>query len=328
MWNLLKPFVFSFDAENVHELSLKFIENLGATRPQVLEWVSGQEKIFDLSENISFLGKNLRGPVGLAAGFDKNARILPYLIHLGFSSAEIGSVTLRPQMGNPKPRLFRGNQKLFNFMGFNNEGAEVIAQRLSRHQLSENFLVGINIGLNKDTPHEQAAVEYARSFDILKSFGDYFVINVSSPNTPGLRALQDLTAIEKIFSALKRTSSNRPIFLKLAPELEEASLSEFFVRALQLGIDGFVLTNTLGGVREENRGGWSGTPLTELSRDRLTFARSQTSLPIISVGGIMNPQEAFERKKRGANLIQIYTGWVFGGPRFPLELSRGWSGLI
>jgi dihydroorotate dehydrogenase len=325
MWNLLKPLIFSFDAENVHELSLKLIESLGSSRPQVLEWASAQEKILDLSQNISFLGKNLKSPVGLAAGFDKNARILPYLIHLGFSSAEIGSVTLRPQSGNPKPRLFRGDQRLFNFMGFNNEGAELIAKRLSQYQISENFLLGINIGLNKETPHEKAAEEYARCFDILKSFGDYFVINVSSPNTPGLRALQDLTAIEKIFSVLKRISSTRPIFLKLAPELEESFLSEFFARASQLGIDGFVLTNTLGGVREGSRGGWSGIPLTELSRDRLAFARSQTSLPIISVGGIMDDQEAIERKKRGANLIQIYTGWVFGGPRFPLGLAQAWK---
>ncbi len=325
MWNFLKPLIFSFDAEFVHEFSLKLIENLGANRPQVLEWASGQEKILDLSQNVSFLGKNLKSPVGLAAGFDKNSKILPYLFHLGFSSAEIGSVTLRPQGGNPKPRLFRGDQRLFNFMGFNNEGAEVIAQRLSSYHVPKDFVVGINIGLNKETPHELAAQEYARSFDILKSFGDYFVINVSSPNTPGLRALQDLVAIEKIFSVLKKVSSTQPIFLKLAPELEEGPLSEFFARASDLGIDGFVLTNTLGGVREESRGGWSGAPLTELSRDRLTFARSQTSLPIISVGGIMNAKEAYERKKRGANLIQIYTGWIFGGPRFPLELARGWK---
>lgn len=327
MWNLLKPLIFSFDAEKVHDLSLKSIESMGAFRPQVLEWISGQAHIPELSHDISFLGKTLKSPVGLAAGFDKNAKILPYLIHLGFSSAEIGSVTLRPQGGNSKPRLFRGDQSLFNFMGFNNEGAEAVAQRLSDFQIPKSFSVGINIGLNKDTPHEKAAEEYAESFNILKSFGDYFVVNVSSPNTPGLRSLQHLNSIEKIFSSLKKVSTSQSIFLKLAPELEEDVLSDFFARSSDLGIDGFVLTNTLGGKREGNNGGWSGAPLTELSRARLAFARSRTSLPIVSVGGIMDTAEAIKRKELGANLIQIYTGWIFGGPRFPLQLAQAWNEL-
>lgn len=327
MWNFLKPLIFSFDAEKVHDFSLKSIECLGAFRPQVLEWISGQAKISELSQDVSFLGKTLKSPVGLAAGFDKNAKILPYLIHLGFSSAEIGSVTLRPQGGNPKPRLFRGDQRLFNFMGFNNEGAEAVARRLSDYEISKNFSVGINIGLNKDTPHEKVAEEYAESFDILKSFGDYFVVNVSSPNTPGLRSLQQLNSIEKIFSSMKKVSSSQRIFLKLAPELEEDVLNEFFSRASELGIDGFVLTNTLGGNREGSNGGWSGAPLSELSCSLLAFARSRTSLPLISVGGIMDAAEAVKRKKLGASLIQIYTGWIFGGPRFPLQLAQAWNEL-
>jgi dihydroorotate dehydrogenase len=210
-------------------------------------------------------------------------------------------------------------------MGFNNEGAEVVARRISDYQISENFSVGINIGLNKDSPHEKAPSEYTMSFDILKSYGDYFVVNVSSPNTPGLRALQQLNSIEKIFSSMKKTSSSQPIFLKLAPELEEDVLSEFFSRAAELGIGGFVLTNTLGGKREGSNGGWSGAPLSELSRARLAFARSRSSLPLISVGGIMDTSEAVKRKKLGASLIQIYTGWIFGGPRFPLQLAQAWS---
>ena len=328
-WDCLKAFLFKIDAESMHEWSTCGIRFLGDTSPHLLEFISKsperisvpsrQEKI-----RIPFAGKILSSPVGLAAGFDKNARLVPYLPHLGFSHAEIGSVTLRAQAGNPKPRLFRGEDILFNRMGFNNDGAEAIAKRLDTYTLPKDFALGINLGLNKETPNEKAAEEYLESFRVLSDYGDYFVVNVSSPNTPGLRELQQLSEIEKIFSALRGYSRRKPLYLKLAPELEFEVREQFYTKAVELGIDGFVLTNTLKGTRGDLVGGFSGAALTTISGDVLTHAKRHTQVPLISVGGIMSAETAVVRKKLGAHLVQVYTGWVFRGPTFPEAIRRAW----
>lgn len=320
MWDKFKSILFSVDAEEVHNLSVKALQSLGALSPTLLERLSGTRS--EHPSAIPIFGKLLRGPVGLAAGFDKNAQLVPYLPYLGFSFAEIGSVTLRAQEGNPKPRLFRGPETLFNRMGFNNDGASAVAKRLANYKLPDNFILGINLGINKDTQHSQAPDEYCESYQILHDFGDYFVINVSSPNTPGLRDLQQLKEIEKIFSKLKAYRSDKKIYLKLASEVELQTREEFYKSAPQLGIDGFVLTNTLKGEREGQVGGWSGKCLKELSREALKHAKLHTQLPIISVGGIMDVEEAMLRMKLGAQLIQIYTGWIFRGPRFPAQINE------
>lgn len=325
MWNLIKKPAFKVDAEQMHEWAVKLISMMGNRSPKLLETLTQSGSIAVSSgPGFEFFGKSLKTPVGLAAGFDKNAVLLPHLPHMGFSFAEIGSVTLRAQPGNPKPRLFRGEESLFNFMGFNNDGAEVVAKRLSEYKLPQNFAVGINLGLNKDTAHSDAATEYAQTFAYLKPFGDYFVVNISSPNTQDLRNLQTLEHVENIFNAIKRNSSNKKIFLKLSPELDQNVMEEIFEYAYRMGIDGFVLTNTLKGERGDKSGGWSGRPLTELSLNALKFARPKTTLPLVSVGGIMSVEDALARKHAGADLIQIYTSWVFRGPTFPAELSKAW----
>jgi len=324
LWDFFKPALFNFDAEKIHEMTLKGLVNAGKYSPLSLRLLSGTKTKNESDEFISFVAKKLYSPVGLAAGFDKNAILLPYLEQLGFSFAEIGSVTLRAQEGNPKPRLFRGEELLFNRMGFNNDGAETIAKRIESYSLSDNFALGINIGLNKETLHSEAASEYLESFKILFPYGDYFVVNVSSPNTPGLRDLQQIGETEKIFRALKSYKTAKPVYLKLAPELDQDSREIFYKRSAEIGIDGFVLTNTLKGERAGLVGGWSGKSLTELSRTILAHASQYSKVPLISVGGIMNIAEALERKKLGANLIQIYTGWVFRGPRFPNQIKNAW----
>ncbi|MEZ4815160.1 MAG: quinone-dependent dihydroorotate dehydrogenase [Bdellovibrionota bacterium] len=323
MWNNFKSFLFNFDAEKVHDLSVETILRLGNLSPLLLETASGHRS--DLSYPVKFLGKTLHSPLGLAAGFDKNALLVPYLPALGFSFAEIGSVTLRAQSGNTKPRLFRGDDVLFNRMGFNNDGAECVARRLESYSNSPHFLLGVNIGLNKETPHEKAPEEYAETFKILSSYGDYFVINVSSPNTPGLRDLQEVSEIEKIFSKLKAHRSDKPLYLKLASEVSIETREEFYRRASEMGIDGFVLTNTLKGEREGLVGGWSGECLRLPAREALLHARQHTKLPLISVGGIMDVDEAIERLRLGASLIQIYTGWIFRGPRFPSQINERYA---
>ncbi len=322
VWDIFKSGLFKCDAEEIHNFSVKAVQSLGNLNPKLLEALSGASLRSDNS--ILFAGKNLLSPVGLAAGFDKNAVLVPYLPHLGFGFAEIGSVTLRSQEGNSKPRLARGDDELFNRMGFNNDGAEKVAQRLSTYKVPSDFALGINIGLNKDTPHVQAAEEYLASFKILYPYGDYFVVNVSSPNTPGLRDLQQVGEIEKIFKALKLYRSDKLIYLKLAPELDDETRNSFYEDASKIGIDGFVLTNTLKGERDGMVGGWSGRPLTQISRDALAHAKSKTTLPVISVGGIMSTDEAVRRKQLGAELIQIYTAWIFRGPRFPQALKDAW----
>lgn len=322
MWDNLKSLLFNFDAEKIHNLTVKSLKSFAALSPSLVEGLVSQRCTPLKSAEIPFLGKLLRGPVGLAAGFDKNAELVPFLPLLGFSYAEIGSVTLRAQEGNPKPRLFRGPETLFNRMGFNNDGAEVIAKRLDHYKVPSDFVLGINLGLNKETPHNEAAENYCESYKLLHAKGDYFVINVSSPNTPGLRDLQQMSEIEKIFTKLKAYRSDKAIYLKLASEVDLETREAFYKAAPQMGIDGFVLTNTLKGERESLVGGWSGACLKEISRDALKHAKLHTSLPVLSVGGIMDVEEAMLRMKLGAKLIQIYTGWIFRGPQFPTQINE------
>ncbi len=341
-WALFKWVLFRFDAERVHRLSVAMLhfatKVLGRTP---LRWLSGAPRI-ELSSAPpsavampSVFGMEFASRLGLAAGFDKDAEILAGLPDLGFGFAEIGTVTPRPQPGNDRPRLFRepDKQAIFNRMGFNGLGAELVAERVAqiRPGLPRGFRVGINIGKNKDTPNEDAAQDYLLAAKAFEDLADYVVINVSSPNTPGLRALQSAEAlkpiVEKVNGLISGWSARPPLLLKLAPEVQGAELGEILAAGEGWGINGWVLTNTLGGAIEVSGaqnlpGGWSGGPLTLKSRQSLIDARARTRLPIISVGGILTPEEAALRLKLGADLIQIYTGWVFGGPGFPAKVAR------
>ncbi len=306
MWSLARALLFLFPAEEAHEVGKVLMRLLAALLP-------APRKIQN-------------NPIGLAAGFDKNADLLDILPKFGFGHAEIGTVTPRPQGGNPRPRLFRNpnDRTIFNRMGFNNLGAGIISERVRRirPRLPEGFKLGINLGKNKDTPDTLAAEDYAAAARPFLDLADYFVINVSSPNTPGLRALQSPSALlpilKRVRSEIADAGKSIPVWVKLAPELTGTGLRELIEALDQGGVAGFILTNTQGGVYidegQELPGGWSGQNLTGLSRERLNEVRTYTSLPLISVGGIMTADEAIERLKSGASEIQIYSGFVYEGP--------------
>lgn len=335
IWARVKPWIFEIDAEWVHHFFFWTI--------RFLLWIGGKKKrthrIFQVisdsrvrSQTVEVFGIDFRNPVGLAAGFDKNAEIVPALAEFGFGFVEVGTVTPRPQKGNPKPRLFRdpSEQAIFNRMGFNGAGAVKVRRNLERYKgkLPSSFRLGLNIGKNKDTPNEEAASDYRKVVEELKGLADYLVINVSSPNTPGLRALQSVESLKPIvqetLESAAKGSTVPPVLLKLAPELTSDGLSEVVRACEKWGIGGFVLTNTLGGIwgPTGDNGGWSGQILSEKSKEALVEARSVTKLPIISVGGIGTPEQALERLQLGANLVQFYTGWVYQGPGFPAKILR------
>jgi dihydroorotate dehydrogenase len=331
IWPLAKRVLFSLDAESAHRFAATATllgARLGGLPIRLIagEPVAGAEK--------DVFGIRFKNPLGLAAGFDKNAELLSALPLLGFGFAEIGTVTPRPQPGNPRPRLFRDAEQraLFNRMGFNNLGAQVVAERIARARptLPSDFRVGVNVGKNKDTEAAAAASDFARATEFFDGLADYIVVNVSSPNTPGLRDLQTEDALKRILGAvldvISKWKARPPVLLKLAPELQNEVLIEL-IHALERfgGVSGWVLTNTLGGKfalssRVTLQGGWSGRPLTSISRERLASVRVETKLPVISVGGILDEQEALSRLSLGADLLQIYSGWIFSGPRLPSRI--------
>jgi dihydroorotate dehydrogenase len=332
-WRLIRYFLFTFDAEAAHRITVRLIRSSIYFKNIPLKVVVGSSSASQPTPATVF-GIEFRSKVGLAAGFDKDAEILAALPSLGFGFAEIGTVTPRPQPGNDRPRLFRDPERdsLFNRMGFNGLGATLVSERLAkiRPHLPQNFRVGINIGKNKDTSLEESAIDYLKAIQPFRDLADYVVINVSSPNTPGLRSLQNERSldpiIQKVGDELSKWSKKPPLLLKIAPELTEVTLSGIIRSAEAAGIDGWVLTNTLGGQIETFKGtlagGWSGGAVTSGARRSLQEVRSFSSLPIISVGGILSLEEAKLRIQMGADLVQIYSGWIFRGPSFPRELSK------
>jgi dihydroorotate dehydrogenase len=284
-------------------------------------------------------GITFPNPVGLAAGFDKDAKYTDPLACLGFGFIEIGTVTPRPQPGNPKPRLFRLPQDsaLINRMGFNNDGAMRAALRLGKRK--ERIIIGGNIGKNKDTPNEQAADDYEKCFKALYAFVDYFVVNVSSPNTPGLRELQDkapLTALLNRLQALNRQNANsKPILLKIAPDLTNGQLDDIIDIVNTTNIHGIVATNTtisranLATPADElnaiGAGGLSGAPLRMRATEVIKYihTRSNGTIPVIASGGIFTAADAKEKLDAGASLVQVYTGFIYEGPGIAKKICRG-----
>lgn len=283
-------------------------------------------------------GLKFKNPVGLAAGLDKDARLVDELAALGFGFIEIGTLTPRPQQGNPQPRLFRlpEDESLINRMGFNNEGVEAAVQRLrnSKHQT----LIGGNIGKNKDTPNEQAEEDYRYCFNALYEVVDYFVVNVSSPNTPNLRALQDKEPLQKLLSSLqalnKTKKSSKPVLLKIAPDLSNSQLDDIIELVAETGIAGIIATNTTisrEGLRSSKEkilqigaGGLSGRVLHKRSTEviRYLHTHSNGSFPIIGVGGIHSVASALEKLDAGASLIQLYTGFIYEGPALIRAINK------
>jgi len=304
-------------AEAAHNLA---ILGLRMTPPSLLRAAFGATP----QKPTKLFGLTFPNPVGLAAGMDKDASALRAWEALGFGFVEAGTITALAQPGNPKPRCFRypSQQALINRMGFNNSGASVAAVRLARQKASGRWPrvpVGINIGKSKLTPNEQAASDYATSYKLLLPFGDYFVINVSSPNTPNLRALQDRDSLAEIIRTLKRINNIKPLLVKIAPDLTDEAVRDIAALAESEHLAGLIATNTTldhSSVPKDSdqQGGLSGTPLRQRSTEVLRIMRSATDLPIIASGGIMDAASAHEKLEAGASLIQLYTGFVYHGP--------------
>ncbi len=283
-------------------------------------------------------GLKFKNPVGLAAGFDKDARLIDELACLGFGFIEIGTITPKPQQGNPTPRLFRlpKDRAIINRMGFNNEGMEAAVARLRKRQ--STVLVGGNIGKNKLTPNESADEDYELAFNALYDFVDYFVINVSSPNTPNLRELQEKEPLQKLLLKIKQLNSEKaapkPILLKIAPDLSNQQLDDIVSIVLETKIDGVIATNTTISrenliststeIEEIGAGGLSGAPLRQRSTEVIKYLHTKSggAFPIIGVGGIHSAADALEKLAAGATLVQVYTGFIYEGPGLVKRINK------
>ncbi len=336
MYKLLRNILFWFDAEGVHYFSMNFFK-LFCKFPFIKKYVTKkftpQKK--DLSKKI--FGLTFLNPVGLAAGFDKNAKYLEELQLLGFGFIEIGTVTPLPQNGNPKPRLFRlpKDKAIINRMGFNNDGSVIIAERLKKFQKKNDLqnnklIIGGNIGKNKNTSNEEAWKDYETCFNALHEHVDYFVVNVSSPNTPGLRDLQQKDSLRKILTNLQQLNNTkkitRPLLLKISPDLLPDELDDVLDLTMEIKLDGIVAANTtlsrnnlVSSEEEINNagiGGLSGKPLANEST-RITnyiFEKTNGTIPVISSGGIFTGHDAMEKFNSGASFIQVWTGFIYEGP--------------
>ncbi|MDZ4847198.1 MAG: quinone-dependent dihydroorotate dehydrogenase [Chitinophagales bacterium] len=323
------PFLFLFNPETAHHFTLGLLK-LVLKFPFAKSLFRFLYCVQDDKLKRNLFGLEFPNPVGLAAGFDKNALYIDELACLGFGFIEIGTVTPLPQPGNDKPRLFRlpADNALINRMGFNNDGVEIIVERLKKRK--SNIIVGGNIGKNKVTPNENAADDFVKCFEGLFEHVDYFVVNVSSPNTPGLRELQDKEPLLKILYALQEKNQSKqkrkPILLKIAPDLTNEQLDDILSIVLQSNIDGILATNTT--INRENlktdsatiqaigNGGLSGKPVTKRSTEVLQYLseKSNHKLPLIGVGGIFSGEDAQEKINAGTSLIQLYTGFIYEGP--------------
>jgi dihydroorotate dehydrogenase len=317
--HFLRPLLFLIDPETVHEYALRSLHLASS-----LSFLNQQASELPLRREV--FGLSFPNPVGLAAGFDKNGIAIPALAALGFGSVEIGTVTALAQPGNAKPRMFRvpEAEAIINRLGFNNRGAGAMADRLQTLRQSSKWPaipVGINIGKSRIVPLESAVEDYLESLRLLRQHGDYFVLNVSSPNTPGLRSLQDPAALGPLCATLRQELVQKPLLLKIAPDLTWKEVDDILATAESNGISGIIATNTTiehsnipGSRRTE--GGLSGTPLRDRSYEILKYIKTQSRLPVISVGGIMNVSDALARFDAGADLIQLYTGFIYRGPGF------------
>jgi dihydroorotate dehydrogenase len=325
------------DAEVAHERTLHGLARLAAV-PGAVAALAQTYGSYDVGLARTVFGVRFPGPVGLAAGMDKNGIALPAWRALGFGFVEVGTVTAEPQPGNPKPRLFRlvESEAVINRMGFNNEGSAALADRLHAYgQLG--YPLGISIGKSKVTPLAEAVEDYVTSFRRLHPYGDYFAVNVSSPNTPGLRTLQDAGHLRELLVALRNESvaldNRRPILVKIAPDLTLAAIDELLGVCTDVGVAGLIATNTTIGrdglapadaALGAEAGGLSGRPLTELARRTVAHIHAETAgqLPIIGVGGILDPNDAVRLMDAGASLVQIYTGLIYRGPGLVRRTNR------
>ncbi len=334
---LIRPFFFLFDAEKAHRFSMNLLRfSLAIPGAKIIFQSLFQLKSKQLEKEV--FGLRFKNPVGLAAGFDKDAKYVNELSSLGFGFIEIGTLTPNSQPGNPSPRLFRlkGDHALLNRMGFNNGGVAAAVQRLKNN--NPTVIIGGNIGKNKITPNKDAAHDYLHTFEALFNVVDYFVVNVSSPNTPDLRDLQDKEPLKKLLVQLQQANhlkkSPKPILLKIAPDLTNGQIDDIIEIVLATKLAGVVATNTT--ISRENltrtkqealaigNGGVSGAPLTAHSTQIIKLLRTKlgSKAVIIGVGGIMTSQDAIEKIEAGADLIQVFTGFIYNGPSFAKNINK------
>jgi len=330
----LKPILFLFSPETAHKIAMKSFTSMRKV---------GLGGIFSSKDNNrlekSFFGLTFKNPIGIAAGFDKNGDYIENLDKMGFGFVEVGTVTPVPQIGNPKPRLFRipEDEALINRMGFNNLGVDYLVENLKKLQ-NKNIIIGGNIGKNKNTPNEKAIDDYEICFQKLFPYVDYFVVNISSPNTPNLRALQDKKPLTELLTHLQKLNHShpkpKPILLKIAPDLSDEQLDDIIEIVQQTDLAGIIATNTT--ISRENlktddrkiqsigNGGLSGKPLKQRSTEVVRYIHTKTNgkLTIIGVGGISSPEDAVEKIEAGASLIQIFSGFIFEGPTLVERIKK------
>lgn len=325
--SLIRPFLFKFDPEKVHHFTFSILQKF-----PFLPRVFLPAPLEDPRLETEVFGLKFKNPVGLAAGFDKDAKMFRELSDLGFGFIEIGTLTPKAQDGNPKKRLFRllEDAAIINRMGFNNGGVDAAVERLKNNK---NVLIGGNIGKNKVTPNEEAVNDYILCFEKLFPVVDYFVVNVSSPNTPNLRELQDKEPLTKLLGTLQQLNIKKekpkPVLLKIAPDLSDDQLLDIIDIVKETRIAGVIATNTTlsrENLRSENQGesgGLSGKPLTKRSTEVIRFLsdRSNKAFPIIGVGGIHTAEDALEKLEAGASLVQLYTGFIYEGPALIKEIN-------
>lgn len=337
--SLIRPILFSFDPERVHHFTfgfVKFISKLPLV-PFLLKSIykSGSPEL-----KINAFGLEFKNPVGLAAGFDKDGKLFDELANYGFGFIEVGTVTPKPQSGNPKPRLFRlrADNGLINRMGFNNGGVEELVERLKKRK-NHQLLIGGNIGKNKVTPNEEALNDYRTCFNSLFDVVDYFVVNVSSPNTPNLRDLQEREPLTKLLKELQEDNHSReapkPILLKIAPDLTDSQLDDIVEIVEETKIAGLIATNTtisrdnlktdFTAVERIGGGGMSGKPVKDRATEVISYLyqKSGGKIDIIAVGGIFTAKDAQEKLDAGAKLVQVYTGFVYEGPGIVKRICKG-----
>lgn len=334
---LLRPLLFQIDPERIHHFTFGLIQFISAI-PGV-KWI--WRSVYCINDPVlerKILGMTFQNPVGLAAGFDKNAQLIDPLTYFGFGFIEIGTVTPFAQPGNDRPRLFRLEKDLalINRMGFNNEGVQYVVERLKKR--NSGIIIGGNIGKNKSTPNAQAVEDYLTCFERLFPHVDYFVVNVSSPNTAGLRDLQEKGPLKELLQAIRGANLKRetpkPVLLKIAPDLTVGQLDDVVEILKETRTDGIIATNTTisreglstseAVVNQIGAGGLSGKPLNQKSTEVIKYLRSQLGpdFPIIGVGGIMTVEDAMDKLKAGADLIQIYTGFIYEGPGFVKRINQ------
>ncbi len=337
MYSIIKRILFLFDPEKVHYFIFDFLR-IYLKIPGVKYFWKRMHKVESPLLETVVAGIKFPNPVGLAAGLDKNALLINELASSGFGFIEIGTVTPVGQPGNDKKRLFRliPDEAIINRMGFNNDGADVVVERLKK--IKPECIIGGNIGKNKVTPNEEATSDYIKCFNVLEPYVDYFVVNVSSPNTPNLRELQEKGPLTELLSTLqdekKKRNSSKPIFLKIAPDLTDSQLDDIIEIVSETKIAGVIATNTTISreglttpkekLEEIGMGGVSGKPLTKRSTEviRYLHQKSNGSFPIVGVGGIHSAEDAIEKLNAGASLVQIYTGFIYEGPKLVKRINK------